>query len=63
MGTPRSGLKAALQAGESAVEGNRRGFEAGLRINSEVLNAEQQLYATMRDLMKAHVDRLCSNSA
>jgi outer membrane protein len=51
-------LQAAVEAGEHAVEANKIGFKIGTRINPDVLNAEQQLYGSMRDLMKARVDVL-----
>lgn len=49
-------LRAAVDAGRNSVESNKIGFRIGTRINPDVLNAEQQLYATMRDLSKAHVE-------
>ena len=49
-------LQSAVEAGSQAVEANKIGFKIGTRINPDVLNAEQQLYASMRDLMKARVD-------
>jgi outer membrane protein len=51
-------LEAAVAAGESGVKGNRAGYGLGIRINSDVLNAEQQLYGTLRDLDKARYDTL-----
>lgn len=51
-------LKAAVEAGESSVKGNLAGYKLGLRINSDVLNAQQQLYASKRDLTKARYDTL-----
>jgi outer membrane protein len=52
----------ALEAGErssrSAVEANRLGYEVGVRINLDVLNAEQQLYATQRDLAQVRYNTL-----
>jgi outer membrane protein len=51
-------LEAAVAAGKSAVKGNRIGYGLGIRINSDVLNAEQQLYSTMQDLAKARYDTL-----
>ena len=51
-------LQAAAEAGEQAVEANEIGFKIGTRINSDVLNAEQHLYSSMRDLMKARVEML-----
>lgn len=49
-------LQAAVESGVQAVEANKIGFRIGTRINPDVLNAEQQLYSAMRDLMKARVD-------
>ncbi len=49
-------LQAAVESGVQAVEANKIGFKIGTRINPDVLNAEQQLYSAMRDLMKARVD-------
>jgi outer membrane protein len=51
-------LQTAVAAGRSAVKGNRIGYGLGIRINSDVLNAEQQLYSTMQDLEKARYDTL-----
>jgi outer membrane protein len=51
-------LETAVAAGQSAVKGNRIGYGLGIRINSDVLNAEQQLYSTMQDLEKARYDTL-----
>jgi outer membrane protein len=51
-------LQVAVEAGENAVEANKIGFKIGTRINPDVLNAEQQLYSSMRDLMKARVEVL-----
>ncbi|MDR3221382.1 MAG: TolC family outer membrane protein [Candidatus Accumulibacter sp.] len=51
-------LKAALVSGISALEANRLGYEVGVRINIDVLNAEQQVYVTRRDLAKARFDTL-----
>lgn len=51
-------LESAVESGRSAVTGNRRGYQLGLRINLDVLNAEQQLYTSQRDLAKARYDTL-----
>jgi len=51
-------LETAVAAGHSAVKGNRIGYGLGIRINSDVLNSEQQLYSTMQDLDKARYDSL-----
>ena len=51
-------LEAALVSSRSALESNKLGYEVGVRINIDVLNAEQQLYSTQRDLAKARFDTL-----
>lgn len=51
-------LQVAVDAGTNAVEGNKIGFKIGTRINPDVLNAEQQLFASLRDLSKARVDTI-----
>jgi outer membrane protein len=51
-------LQTAVTAGLSAVKGNRIGYGLGIRINSDVLNSEQQLYSTLQDLEKARYDTL-----
>jgi len=43
-------LKQALVSSRSSVESNKLGYEVGVRINIDVLNAQQQLYSTRRDL-------------
>ncbi len=53
-------LQTAVTAGRNAVKGNRVGYGLGIRINSDVLNAEQQLYSSMHDLDKARYDTLYS---
>ena len=50
------GLGAAERSADTAVRANRRGYEVGLRINADVLNAQSQLYQTRRDLSKARYD-------
>jgi len=51
-------LEAALVSSTSALESNRLGYEVGVRINIDVLNAEQQVYQTRRDLARARFDTL-----
>jgi outer membrane protein len=51
-------LRVAIAAGEEAVNGNRAGYRLGIRINSDVLDAEQQLYGSRRDLAQARYDAL-----
>lgn len=46
-------LKQALASAETQVRSTRRGLEVGMRTRVDVLNAEQQLYATRRDLAGA----------
>jgi outer membrane protein len=54
-------LQAAELSSRSALESNRLGYEVGVRINIDVLNAQQQLYATQRDLAKARYDTLMNS--
>ncbi len=49
-------LEAAVEASQNSVASNKIGFKIGTRINPDVLNAEQQLYSTLRDLNKARVE-------
>lgn len=51
-------LKAALVSSQSSLESNKLGYEVGVRINIDVLNAENQVYITRRDLAKATLDTL-----
>jgi outer membrane protein len=51
-------LEAAEVSSKSALDSNRLGYEVGVRINIDVLNAQQQLYSTRRDLAKARYDTL-----
>lgn len=51
-------LEAAEVSSQSALESNRLGYEVGVRINIDVLNAQQQLYITRRDLSRARYDTI-----
>lgn len=51
-------LEAALASSKLALESNKLGYDVGVRINIDVLNAEQQVYTTRRDLAKARYDTL-----
>ncbi|MFZ5502473.1 MAG: TolC family protein [Pseudomonadota bacterium] len=51
-------LQQSLISAEIALRGMEIGQKAGLRTNSEVLNAQQQLFSTTRDLQKAGYDYL-----
>lgn len=46
-------LEAALASSQSALEANKMGYEVGVRINIDVLNAQSQVYQTERDLANA----------
>lgn len=46
-------LEAALASSQSALEANQMGYEVGVRINIDVLNAQSQVYQTERDLANA----------
>lgn len=56
------GQVAALQAAEassqSALEANQLGYQVGVRINIDVLNAQSQLFQTRRDLAQARYNVL-----
>ncbi len=51
-------LEAAEASSKLALEANQLGYDVGVRINIDVLNAQQQLYSTRRDLAKARYDAL-----
>jgi outer membrane protein len=56
---------AALQAAEksslASLQANQTGYEIGVRINIDVLNAQQQLYETQRNLARARYDTLMNS--
>lgn len=47
------GLQTAEKSAETALKANKRGYEVGVRINADVLNAQSQLYQTRRDKARA----------
>lgn len=51
-------LEAAEASSQSALDANKLGYQVGVRINIDVLNAQSQLYQTKRDLAKARYDVL-----
>lgn len=51
-------LESAVASSRQSVEANKVGYRTGTRINVDVLNAEQQLYAAQRDLVKARYEAL-----
>jgi len=50
--------EAALTSSQSALESNKLGYEVGVRINIDVLNAQSQLYDTRQKLAKSRMDTL-----
>jgi len=54
-------LEAAEVSSLSALESNRLGYEVGVRINIDVLNAQQQLFQTRRDLARARYETLVNS--
>ncbi len=53
-----SALQAAEKSSQLALESNKLGYQVGVRINIDVLNAQQQLSSTQRDLARAKYDTL-----
>ena len=54
-------LEAAEQSSQLALASNKLGYEVGVRINIDVLNAQQQVFAAQRDLSKARYDTLLAS--
>ena len=52
--------EAALTSSQSALDSNKLGYEVGVRINIDVLNAQSQLYDTKQKLAKARLDTLAA---
>jgi len=53
-------LQQALKSSESLLEASKLGHEVGVRTNLDVLNAQQQAFATRRDLYQAEYNYLLS---
>ena len=51
-------LEAAEASSQSALEANQLGYQVGVRINIDVLNAQSQLFETKARLAKARYDVL-----
>jgi outer membrane protein len=51
-------LEQALVSSQSALDSNKLGYEVGVRVNIDVLNAQQQVSSTRRDLAKARLQTL-----
>jgi len=54
-------LEQALISSQSALDSNKLGYEVGVRINIDVLNAQQQLFLTRRDLALARYNTITNN--
>ena len=54
-------LEAAEASSQSALDANKLGYQVGVRINIDVLNAQSQLFQTKRDLAKARYDVLVAS--
>ncbi|MES3020880.1 MAG: TolC family outer membrane protein [Pseudomonadota bacterium] len=51
-------LEAAEVSSQSALESNKLGYQVGVRINIDVLNAQRQLYSTRTNLSRARYDTI-----
>jgi outer membrane protein len=54
-------LEQAFVSSTSALDSNKLGYEVGVRINIDVLNAQQQLFSTRRDLAVARYNTITSH--
>ena len=54
-------FEAAMISSKSSLDSNKLGYEVGVRINIDVLNAQQQLFTTQRDLSKARYDTIVNS--
>jgi outer membrane protein len=59
--TQVSAFEQARVSSQSALDSNKLGYEVGIRINIDVLNAQQQLYSTERDLALARYNTILNN--
>ncbi|PHV04854.1 channel protein TolC [Janthinobacterium sp. BJB412] len=51
-------LEAAELSSKSSLDSNKLGYQVGVRINIDVLNAQKLLYSTQKDLSKARYDTI-----
>jgi outer membrane protein len=51
-------LEAAEASSQSALDANKLGYQVGVRINIDVLNAQSQLFQTQRELAQARYNVL-----
>lgn len=54
-------LRAAEKSSLASLKANQTGYEVGVRISIDVLNAQQQLYETQRGLSRARYDTLMNS--
>jgi outer membrane protein len=54
-------LETAEQSARTSLESNLLGYQVGVRINIDVLNAQDQLFSARRDLAKARYDALINS--
>src|SRR5690606_5969553 len=54
-------LEAAERSSRLALDSNLLGYQVGVRINVDVLNAQQQLFSALRDLARARYDVLLNS--
>jgi outer membrane protein len=54
-------LQAAERSSLASLQANQTGYEVGVRVNIDVLNAQQQLYETQRALSRARYDTLMNS--
>jgi outer membrane protein len=50
------GLATAVDSAEVALRANRRGYEVGVKVSGEVLDAQSRLFEAQRDLSRARYD-------
>jgi len=53
-------LEAAEMSSKTSLKSNKIGYQVGVRVNIDVLNAQKLLYATQKDLSKARYDTIMS---
>jgi outer membrane protein len=51
-------LEQALLSSETALASNKLGYDVGVRINIDVLNSQQQVFSTRRDMSRARYDTI-----
>ncbi len=50
------GLEAALRSAEISTQANKRGYELGMKVSSDVLDAQSRAFEVRRDLSRARYD-------